>query len=395
MYLWIFALLLTIALGLVGYYSGALKATFTLLGLVVAALLCRPVAVVFDFILPALGLTHPAVLSFVSPLLGFMTVLAAFKIAAFALHKKVDTWYKYKGSDTQRLLWERLNSRVGIAVGVVNAYVYLLLLSTLFYSLGYFTYQMATNRQESWIVNLVNRLARDIGTTGMIKSIAPFAPATDVYYDGCDILADLFHSPLLQNRLANYPPFLTLGDRPEFNGFKDSKFQEEWARGMSLREFASHEKVAPLVQNHEIYTNVLAIARPDMKDLKTYLETGASPKYDEEKILGKWRFSFRGSIAEARRRKPTIGSLELRKIRLALTAAFANATLVATPDNRAIMKLPSLQNKTVQGTWKSAGGGQYMLNVSEGKGDIEASVDGKKIIFVKDGFALVFENTRV
>jgi hypothetical protein len=398
MLLWILALVLVIALGLVGYYQGALRGSITLIGLLVAALLAKPMGVVFNFILPALGLSHPAVLSFVSPILGFIVVLVAFKVVAFLVHKKVDTWYKYKGSDTQRLLWDRLNARVGIAVGLANGYLYLLALATLFYSIGYFTYQTATHRNESWMVKTVNRICRDIQKTGLIKSISPFVPATETYYDASDILADLFHSPLLQNRLANYPLFLMLGEQPDFKPFTDAKFQEQWASGMSMREFASHETVKPVIQNEQLYTNVMAMARPDLKDLKVYLETGASPKYDEEKILGRWQFNFRASIAEARKRKPTISSTELRRLRQILGLVFNNAELLATVDNKAILKLPAApQGKTMQGTWQSAGGGQYVIKESDAdaKGELQVFVDGKRMTFVREGIALVFDNSRV
>lgn len=397
MYLWILALVLVIALGVVGFYQGALRAAFSFVGLLVAAAAARPVGVVFDFVLPALGLSHPAVLAFISPVLGFIVVLAAFKLGAFAVHKKVDTWYKYKGSDTERLLWERLNARVGIPLGICNATIYVLLLGNLIYSIGYFTTQMATDRGESWVVNVVNRLARDVQSTGMIKPISPFNSATEAYFDASDVLADLFHSPLLQNRLANYPIFLTLGDQPDFKPFSDPKFQEQWASGMSLREFASHETVKPVLQNAQLFTNVLELIRPDLKDLKIYLETGVSPKYDEEKILGRWQFNFRASIAEARRRKPTIGPAELKRLRALLGTVFNNATLVATVDNKAILKLPAAQGRTTEGIWKSAGGGQYLIQVSEGaaKGELQATVDGRRMTFVRDGIALVFDNTRV
>jgi len=394
MVLWIIALLLVAALGLVGFYQGALRVAFSFFGLILAILLAGPVGSVFNLILPPLGLSHPAVLAFVSPILGFLFILTIFKIAGFATHKKVDTWYKYKGSDTERLLYERLNSRVGIAFGLANAYLYLLILCSFVYTLGYFTYQVSTDRNESFWVRTINSLCKDIETTGMVRTIAPLNRANETYFDSADILADLFHSPLLQNRLANYPPFLLVGERPEFKPFSDSKLQEQWASGMSLREFMSHEAIKPVIQNRELFTNILGIVRPDLKDLKTYLETGTSPKFDEEKILGRWEFNFRSSVAEARRRKPTIGSMELTRLRKTLAGIFANSTFIATVDNQAILRLPSApQGKETRGTWASGGGGQYILKV--GDAEVKAYVDGKHVTFVKEGVALVFDNTRV
>ena len=395
MVLWILALLLLAALGVVGFYQGALRVAFSFIGLLVSALLARPVGLVFNLILPPLGLSHPAVLAFISPLLGFIVILATFKIVGYVIHKKVDTWYKYKSSDTERLLYERLNSRIGIVFGFANAYVYLLLLCTFVYTLGYFTYQMASDRNESFAVRTINRLSKDIETTGMVKSIAPLNPASETYFDSSDILADVFHSPLLQNRLANYPPFLLAAERPEFKPFSDPKLQEQWASGMSMREFMNHEAIKPVIHNQDLFTNILGLVQSDLKDLKTYLETGTSPKFDEEKILGRWQFNFRSSVAEARRRKPTIGSAELTRLRRSLAAIFANATFIATVDNKAILRTPSNpQAKEMTGTWKSAGGGQYILE-GDPKGEVKAYVDGKHVTFVKEGVALVFDNTRV
>jgi Colicin V production protein len=392
MVLWIVAFLLAAGLGVVGFYQGALRVAFSFVGLLLAALLAGVVGMVFNIILPPLGLSHPAILAFISPILGFLVILTLCKIAGYAVHKKVDTWYKYKGSDTERLLYERLNSRVGIAFGLANGYLYLLILCSFVYTLGYFSYQVATDRNESFWVRTINNLCKDIETTGMGKSIAPLNRATETYFDSADIVADLFHSPLLQNRLANYPPLLLVGERPEFKPFNDPKLQEQWASGMSLREFASHEAIKPVIQNRELFTNVLGLVQPDLKDLKTYLETGTSPKFDEEKILGRWQFNFRSSVLEARKRKPTMGSRELTVLRKALANAFANATFIATVDNQAILRL---QGKETKGTWKSAGGGQYILTVSEGGGEVKAYVDGKHVTFVRDGIPLVFDNTRV
>jgi hypothetical protein len=184
---------------------------------------------------------------------------------------------------------------------------------------------------------------------------------------------------------------VTLGEQPDFKPFTDAKFQEQWASGISLGEFAGHETVKPVLHNEQLFTNVLGLVRPDLKDLKIYLETGASPKYDDEKILGRWQFNFRASVGEARRRKPTIGSAELSRLRRKLGTAFNNATLLATVDNKAILKLPSAQGRTTQGSWKSAGGGQYLLNVSEGnaKLDLQVYVDGKRMTLVLDGTAFL------
>ena len=400
MILWLIALGVMACVGIVGFYQGALRGAFSFVGLLLAAVLASPLGSFLKSIVPIFGVKNPVMIAFVATVIGFVLVLVIFKVAAFTVHKKVEGWYKYKGSDTERMLWERMNARVGIPTGLANGIIYVFAICTLLYSAGYLTVQVATGDQDSWTLRLVNRLSADLQSTGMDKAVAPFMPKSELYYDGADVVADIFHTPLLQNRLANYPPFLLVGEKEEFKPLSDQSFQQEWIKGMTFGSFVNHEKVKPLVENQEVVTNVLGMLGGDLKDLKVYLETGASPKYDDEKILGRWAFNFNASMNAARRKKPTMGSLEIRSLRTKL-AAFAKSTLTATVDRKAILKLPAVPGSkgTVQGSWKS-GAGKYILGITEdGKRlELETEVDGRSLIFTKDSkdnMVLVFENTRV
>src|SRR5689334_2322688 len=113
MILWIFAVCVMAASAVVGYYQGAIRVAFSFIGLLVAALLALPLAGLLRPVLPIVGLSHPLLAAFVAPALVYLLVLIAFKIGGFVVHGKVETYYKYKASDTQRSLFERLNARVG------------------------------------------------------------------------------------------------------------------------------------------------------------------------------------------------------------------------------------------------------------------------------------------
>jgi len=398
MTIWLITLAVMAGVGIVGYYQGALRAAFSFIGLLLAAVLASPVGSLLKSMVPIFGVKNPVMIAFIAPLIAFVVVLVLFKVAAVGMHKKVEAWYKYKGSDTQRMLWERMNTRIGIPMGLANGVIYVFAICTLIYSAGYLTVQVATGDQDSWALRLMNRLSTDLTKTGMDKAVAPFMPRSELYYDGADVVADIFHTPLLQNRLANYPPFLLVGENDQFKPLSEASFQQEWIKGMTFGSFVNHDKVKPLVENREVVTNVLGMLGGDFKDLKIYLETGTSPKYDDEKILGRWAFNFNASMNAARRKKPTMGSLEIRRLRAALGALFARSTLTATIDRKAILKLPAVSGSkgTVQGSWKSSGG-RYILAITEdGKRiELEAEVDGRNLIFTKDNMVLVFENTRV
>lgn len=396
MILWLIALAILASVAIVGFYQGALRAAISFVGLLLAAALAGPLGLLFKSIVPIFGLKNPVVIAFVAPVIGFLVVLILFKVGAAALQKQIEAWYKYKGSDTQRLLFERMNARVGIAMGMANGVIYFFILCTLLYAVGYLTVQVGTSDEDSWRMRLVNRLNEDMKATGVHKAVAPFMPKKEIYYDGADVVADIFHTPLLQNRLANYPPFLLVGEKAEFKPLAEPSFQEQWAKGMTFGSFVGHEKVQPLVENNDVVTNVLGMLGGDLKDLKIYLETGKSPKYDEEKILGHWALDTKASMNAARRKKPNMGSAEIVRMRQ-LMAAIKDATLTATVDNKAILKIPTAGKGTTQGTWKGAGEGKYELSITEGekKLDLDVQVDGRNLIFTKDNLTLVFENTRV
>lgn len=400
MILWSIALFIVACVALVGFYQGALRAAFSLVGLLLAALLGSGLGSLLSPLIVILGVKNPVIVAFLSPVVGFLIVLVAAKLGALAVHKKVDTYYKYKTSDTERLLFERMNARVGAAVGAANGFIYVLILGVFLYSLGYLTTQVASSDQDSWALRLVNRLSTDVASTGMTKAVSPFMPKSELYYDASDVVADIFQTPLLQRRLANYPPFLLLGDNDQFSGLSDTSFQSDWLKGsLTFGSFVNHEKVKPLLENNDVVTNVLGMVGGNFKDLKVYLETGKSPKYDEERILGNWEFDFKASVNATRRKRVNMGSADLTKLRRYLAATFLNSTLTATVDQKAQLKLASSGNrppKVNKGSWKNVDG-KYILTIRQDDKnvDLEATFDGKSVQFSREGMVLVFENTRV
>lgn len=394
MILWIFALLMLGLVGMVGYYQGAIRAGFSFVGLIIAAALAVPLGHLVSPILKLLGLHHPITLGFVGPLVAFLIVLTVFKAVGFSVHRKVDGYYKYQDSDTRRLLFEHLNQRVGICVGVMNATVYLFLIGIAFYIIGYFTVQASTSPKDPFTMKLVNRITEDITSTHFDRAIAPFVMAKGQYYDAADALGDVLHNPILESRLASYPPFLPLLDRQEFKDLgNDVKFQEFWLGGPTLNQIKAHPKLGPMLDNVELYTNVVGLLKSDFGDLKTYLETGKLEKFGDEKIIGRWDLDLAGSMAQARKSKPNITTVELRWLSRTFRS-LSNANFVAYIDNKARLKLPMTNAvQTLQGTWQNSGGDSYTLSFSDGKRKAEfpARVEGNKLAVSKDNLTMVFE----
>ena len=395
MILWILALVLLGLLGMIGFYQGAVRAAMSFIGLVVAAAVATPLGHLISPILKLVGIKHPVWLMILGPLIAFLVVLTIVKTSAQAVHRKIDTHYKYQDSETKRMLFERLNQRLGLCVGLMNATVYVFLIAILFYPIGYFTVQAATSEKDVFSMKLINKVASDTHATSFDKAIGPFVPAKESYFDAVDVLGDVFHNPLLQNRLATYPPFLPLAEQTEFADLgKDLNFQQLWAQGPSFNEFKANQKAAAVLDNPDLFTNVVGTVNGDFKDLKTYLETGKSEKYADEKIIGRWDIDIAASINAARKAKPNMTLAELRLLRRNV-GAMKNAKLVAYLDNRARLQIPTGANKVqnLQGTWKPAGGNSYKLTFTEGKKSLEvpARIEGPKLAVTKDNATLLFE----
>lgn len=396
MILWIVALLVFLSLGTAGFYQGAVRVGCSFLGLLVATALAMPLSAVVKPLLKIFGLEHPVPLGLIAPFVAFVVVVIAFKAASVGLHRKVDGYYKYKASDTVRLLFERLNSRLGLCLGLCNGFIYVILICVGVYVVGYFSVQAATSDKDAFVMKVVTRLAEDMKATRMDKAVAGFIPAKDIYYDGSDVLALIFRNPILQNRLTEYPVFLTYAEQTEFKQLGgDQKFQGEWVTGPSLTEFTAHEHMKELIGNRDLFTNTLARLGGDLKDLKDYLETGKSAKYDEEKILGRWSFHYNQSMSVNRKKKPNMTLNEAKQIRAFLGGIFRNATLTAFLDSTVKLKLPSLpgERSTTSGSWKNVGTGTYTLSIAEGDKsvDVDAVIDGNRLVFSRGPYSLVFE----
>ncbi len=384
MLIWIIALLLFISLGIIGYYQGALRGAVTFVGLIAAMALAVPLGGAFKWVLNIFGVEHPVLLAFLGPLMTYGIVLICFKAGAMATHKKVDTYFKYKASDTLRLLYDRMNSRVGIAVGVMNAFLYVIIVGVVVYMMGYFTLQVRTSDKDSFVVRTMARLAEDLRETKLDLAVAAFIPKADLYFDGCDVVATIFQNHLLQNRLSTYPPFLTLNEKPDFKQMATrTEFQDFWIKGPSIQEFRSHELVKPVVESGEMYENLLAIQGGDLKDLKTYLETGKSLKYDDELILGRWDFDGGASFALARKNKPNMTLQQQRQLRAVLGAGFKDAMLTATVDKKVFLKAPEISKLQVvlpqakpsyTGEWEPGQSAGYVITLSPDSSPIKVEV---------------------
>lgn len=407
MLIWLLAVILLASLAALGYRQGAIRVAMSFLGICLGVLLALPLAPPMAIVLKALGVAQPIVLWLVPPVLAFCVVSAVFKIAAYFIHQKVEVYFKYKAGDLRLSLFERLNARLGLCLGLLNGTAYLCLIAFVIYVMGYWTLQMDTGSGNPWHLRLLNRAAADLQKTGFSVTARALERMPASYYDAADVAGLLYKNPLLEARLARYPAFLMLSERPDFRMLADDPaFTDIRIRQGSLAELLQLGPVQAVVKNPDTLRTIWNVVQPNLKDLRAYLETGISEKYADQPILGRWTFSPRGTLAAIRRNQPNISSTQMNRLRQIALNPYLGARLVIGlegGEGRLVLKgFPSGRPPTSpgapadtlnsQGTWEGTGE-RYSLKFTLGETDITALgvIEGERLTLTLAGNPIVFE----
>jgi hypothetical protein len=326
-------------------------------------------------------------------------VLVLFKMAGFFVHRKVDVHYKYHAGDLRLALWERMNSRLGGCVGVLNGALYLVLISFVIYNLSYWTAQIATSDSETKTLRLLNQLGRDLDATGMNKTAVAVAAMPGNYYKVADLAGLICQNPQVSDRLGRYPAFISLLERDDLQQLAQSgDFTNAFQSHAPIGQLLNQPAVQSVLQNTDLVDTVWATIQNNLEDLTNYIQTGTSPKYDSEKILGRWDINTSVTLAMVRQARPTITSAEMRSIRALWTQAFAQTTFIAGIDNQAFLKnMPNFKSKppspeTWKGSW-TANSANYDLTLT-GSGEnksMSAKIENDRLTLKDDNYTLIFD----
>ncbi len=402
MTIWLLALLLLAALASLGYTQGAIRTGFSVVGVLFGILLGGLLGGVMRPILGILGMKNPVLAWMVGPLIIYLIIVIGFTIAGFTVHQKVDVYYKYKAGDLRLALWERINRRLGLCLGLLHGAMYLILISFVIYNISYWTTQMATGDTDSRMVRLANKMGADLQSSGFIKVARAVDPMKESWYQAADLAGILYNNPLLEARLARYPAFLGLAETQEFQDVgSDIQFTEMRQRRDPLKSLMDHPKAQAILQNPVLLRTIWETVQPNLTDLPKYLETGRSPKYGAEPILGRWDFDVNAGLGIYLRAHPNIASSEMQKTKKWLVMGFSKTTLTAKVDHHVTLKnAPQLQglaagatpapgNQTLEGEWKSLDGGKYLITLSGS--DLNGTVEASRLsVTGTGGINLVF-----
>lgn len=339
MYIWILAIICFGFFAAIGFFKGAIRMTVSLIGFFVALMLAAPLSPMAKPLVPLLKVENPLLQPIVPPVIVFFVVEAIFVGLAFWIHHIVAKQIKYKSDEFGYNRWERLNKRTGIPIGLVAGSAHFVLVSLIIYVAGYLTTQVSTEENSSGTLSFLNKARTDMQTTGLDKLVAPMDPAKPIYYQVSDLLGLIYHNPVLTGRLSTYPAYLPLEDSAEFQAIgSDTEYMQMIQTKSELGTVINNPKTQAILANQALLDTITGV---DLKDLRTYLETGKSPKYDENKILGRWRLDVNALLRQLKKKKADITAAELGMVKRVATTALTGVTLRASPDNKIVVKAPA------------------------------------------------------
>ena len=350
MSIWILAFLVMASGALAGWRQGAIRATFAFVGILFATLLAVPVGKLVHPLLPHLGASNPLIAWALAPLAGFILVTIVFAVAAQPVHKKVEIFYKYHAGDLRLAMWERLNSRLGICLGLLNGALYFVLVCFVIFNLSYWTTQTTTAGQRPPVViRLANQLGNDLQAAGLSRLAKAVGKLPPMYYQLADLAGLLMQNPQTGQRLAEYPALVSLWERDDMQALvTDAALTNALASGTSVKEILDNPNVQSLLANKEQTKMIMGILQTNLDDLTEYLKTGKSAKYDGQKIIGQWEFNPTVTMAWLRQNHPKIPASEMRSARAWMTQAYAQTRVLVAGDNQIFIKnLPHLKTGAV------------------------------------------------
>lgn len=336
MLIWLIVLGIFGILGATGYYKGAIRASVSLVGLGFATFLALPLSPPLRPLVPKLGLVNPIWEWIVPPAAVFAIIVLIFLGIAFAVHFKVAHHFKYATDDYTRIRWERLNQRLGLCVGLAGAGIYTVLVCLVIYIFGYPAVQLTSDSSPGF-QQFLSSARKDLQSSGLDRTVSSLDPMDEKYYMVSDLIGLLYQNPTVLDRLLNYPAFLALSERQEIKDLTtDTDFLNGWQTKAPVLDLFNLPKVQGIINNAEI---VGEIKQVDLKDLYRYLSTGKSDKYDEEKILGRWRLDVGSTFTQTRKKNPEMSAAEMARLKILITVFLPKLTFMATPDNKAYMRL--------------------------------------------------------
>ena len=337
MLIWVVAVVLVGGFGLLGHQTGAIRWGIGFIGAALGLALAGIAGGVVSAGLAMMGVKDYIDLALLPGVIVFSLLTIIFLVIGVAAHRPVELFFKYRSDEPTRAAFERMNQAIGLFVGLISGICVFFSVGNFVYRQGYLITQVTSDNGEATPVRYIAQLRGEMESTGWARTFAAMDNSPAKYYEVSDILGILHANPLVQGRAENYPPFLALGAQQEFAEIgSDAEFLKLIQSKPALSAMLNHPKAAAVLFNPTLRET---FAKVDLKDFRKYLETGISPRYEDEKILGRWRMDPGTVFTQLKRERLNLSPAEMRSIRTALGPILSGATLVAYTDGRFSIKI--------------------------------------------------------
>jgi len=391
---WLIALVCLVVAGAAGHSYGPVRGAAAFFGLVFGVTLAKPLAILTKHLLPVLGLVHPVWGIFVPQTIACVLVMIIFMIAGEVRHQRIAFEFKYKTDDRTRISWDRMYARVGLAIGVLDGVILFLLLMVPVYVGGYFANEAQITESDPFLPRFLVQARAELQSTGLDRVVAAYDPTPPQLYNAGDVATLVLHNPLSEARLTHYPALLQLAEQPEFKTFgSDIAFQELIQTQAKPSQILAYPSVINILTNAGLTAELSSLIGNNLDDLKEFLMTGQSPKFDAEPILGIWDSDRAGTMAEVRRRQPGLTPLQMKEKEQDVYPILEGLSLTAIPNGQMLLKKATANNPytTIVGAWKRQDSGYQVTLPGSHPEQSDVSIEeGNKLLLPKDGFFLVF-----
>ncbi len=337
MLMWVLAVVVVGGFAVLGFQMGGIRAAVSFVGAMLGLALAGLLGGILEPLMPKLGVVSHAWLLIAPALTAWALVWLISVGASFAAHRPVELHFKYREDDTTRDAFERMNQGIGLFVGMLTGIILLFAICKPIYGKAYLTTQLGSDTEPAPI-SYVNSIRSGMAQTGWDRTFAPLDRTPAKFNAVSDLLGMIYVNPALTNRLVDYPPFLKLVEASEVTDILgDPEYLKLLQDQAGFTALLNHGKTRAILANGEIMDT---LSKVDLVDLQKFLETGKSPKFDDERLLGRWKTDMSAIVTDARRKRANLPLADLKNLRMALNALLAQATLTVYADGQFALRVP-------------------------------------------------------
>lgn len=331
---WVYLLAFAIAGGAFGYGVGAIRSAVTLVGTVLGLSLASVAGQLFAPIFNHTAAGSPMWMYLLPPFAGFLLIFFVSMAIGFAVRQPVFHHFKHNEDDVTRESFLRLEQAGGSFVGLLIGFALFFAVGRLGFVGGNIAVALSNDNDPSGLVKWAAGFRKSLDGTGFDRGFAALDRTPARVYAITEALGMLHENPKAHARLKDYPPFMSLAEKPEIKDLsEDKEYQDMLSQKQGFTPVLNHAKTQAVLGNAEL---VDALLKTDLADLKKFLETGDSPIYSDEKyrIVGRWRVDANAVIRNAARQNENLTPDQFKKLRARLTAVLSGARVTVYPEGR-------------------------------------------------------------